>query len=82
MPPDALVHTGPQEPAPVPLEEPPPSPAPDWTMDQSVSEPLTAWSDFGYYPSVLVGALVNAAVLWAVVRVLVRRRRNTGNAGG
>lgn len=82
VPPDALVHTGPREPAPVPLEEPPAPPPPDWTPDPSAGEPLEAVSAFGFYAPVLVGALVNATAIWAVVRVLVRRRGSGGSARG
>ncbi|MEV7723583.1 hypothetical protein AB0P15_02470 [Streptomyces sp. NPDC087917] len=35
---------------------------------------------FGFYGAVLVGAAANAALIWALVRLLVRRRRSGGPA--
>lgn len=79
-PPDGLVHTGPQPPTPLPSELAPP---PDgWPAESPLSEQPEVWAGFGLYGAVLAGALMNATLLWALVRVLVRRTKGTGCAEG
>ncbi|MFD9722649.1 SCO4225 family membrane protein [Streptomyces sp. NPDC059072] len=73
-----------QTPVPVPMGSRPPEPLPvdpaapplpptDWQADQPVG--LDPWAGFGFYGALLFGALVNAGLLWALVRVIVRRRQ-------
>ncbi|MBT2452552.1 hypothetical protein J7F03_36990 [Streptomyces sp. ISL-43] len=56
------------------LPESAPRPA-DWVPpDTSVDPKLDMLDGFGFYASVLVGALVNAAAIWALLRYVARRR--------
>lgn len=72
------VYEGSQPPSkPEPTEFMPESaPRPsDWVApDTSVGSKLDMWSGFGFYGAVLVGALVNAAAIWALLRYVARRR--------
>ncbi|MFG2877209.1 SCO4225 family membrane protein [Streptomyces sp. NPDC048337] len=86
-PPDGLVHTGPEPPTPLPApsEMPPPPPA-DWSVEPSAAssldglDGLDAWTGFGLYGAIVVGALMNATLLWGLVRVLAGRRSGVGRA--
>ncbi|MFD3696883.1 SCO4225 family membrane protein [Streptomyces sp. NPDC058646] len=70
------VHTGPEPPAPLVLEEPPLSPPPSgWAVDPGIAEQPEVWAGLGLYGAVLAGALVNATALWALVRCVVHRRQ-------
>ncbi|MGW6703765.1 SCO4225 family membrane protein [Streptomyces sp. NPDC054956] len=54
----------------------------DWVPDTSVAAQPDLWAGFGLYASIVIGALVNAALLWMVVRAVARRRRpSTGTQG-
>ncbi|MFF8269869.1 SCO4225 family membrane protein [Streptomyces sp. NPDC016562] len=67
---------GSEPPTKLPTDYPPesgPLPA-DWVPDTSVDPKLDMLDGFGFYASVLVGALVNAAVIWALFRYVARRR--------
>lgn len=47
----------------------------DWVApDTSIDSKLDMFSEFGFYGAVLVGALVNAAAIWALLRYVARRR--------
>ncbi|MEV4190481.1 SCO4225 family membrane protein [Streptomyces toxytricini] len=88
---DALDSAPPMDPHPQYGSEPPtklptdyPSasdPLPtDWVApDTSVDPKIDMLDGFGFYAPVLVGALVNAAAIWALLRYVARRRdaRNT-----
>ncbi|MET9637498.1 hypothetical protein ABZY83_13915 [Streptomyces virginiae] len=82
---DALDSAPPMDPHPQYGSEPPtklptdypsesgPLPA-DWVPDTSVDPKLDMLDGFGFYASVLIGALVNAAAIWALFRYVARRR--------
>ncbi|MCY0935314.1 SCO4225 family membrane protein [Streptomyces sp. H34-S4] len=86
--PEGLVHTGaePPTPLPAPLSSELPSELPsapvDGVLDPSAFEALGATMWWGYYGALVVGALVNAVALWALVRVLAGRRRTGGGVEG
>ncbi|MFD4241307.1 SCO4225 family membrane protein [Streptomyces sp. NPDC058525] len=71
------VYEGSQPPPEPPTEfipESAPRPS-DWVApDTSVDTKLDMWSEFGFYGAVLVGALVNATAIWALLRYVARRR--------
>ncbi|MEU9230908.1 SCO4225 family membrane protein [Streptomyces subrutilus] len=83
--PDALDSAPPLDPHPQYGSEPPaklptdypsesdPLPA-DWVPDTSVDPKLDMLDGFGFYAPVLVGALVNAAAIWALLRCVAQRR--------
>ncbi|MFJ8012037.1 SCO4225 family membrane protein [Streptomyces sp. NPDC096339] len=67
---------GSEPPAKLPTDYPSesdPLPA-DWVPDTSVDPKLDTLDGFGFYASVLVGALLNAAAIWALLRYAARRR--------
>ncbi|MBT2467458.1 hypothetical protein J7E97_06135 [Streptomyces sp. ISL-66] len=83
---DALDSAPPMDPHPQYGSEPPtklptdypsesdPLPA-DWVApDTSESAKLDMLDGFGFYATVLVSALVNAAAIWALLRYVARRR--------
>ncbi|MET9568850.1 SCO4225 family membrane protein [Streptomyces virginiae] len=82
---DALDSAPPMDPHPQYGSEPPtklptdypsesdPLPA-DWVPDTSVAAEPSMWDGLGFYVPVLVGALVNAAAIWALLRYVARRR--------
>lgn len=82
---DALDSAPPMDPHPQYGSQPPtklptdypsesdPLPA-DWVPDTSVDPKLDMLDGFGFYASVLVGALVNAAAIWALLRYVARPR--------
>lgn len=85
--PDALDESAPVDGPIYEGSQPPPEPLPtefmpesaprpsDWVApDTSVDTKLEMWSEFGFYGAVLVGALVNAAAIWALLRYVARRR--------
>lgn len=68
------------EPPPVPLpSEGAPMPA-DWVPDTSVVPEPEMLIMFGYYGALVAGALINASLMWMVLRAVARRRRR-GSAG-
>ncbi|MFG2338118.1 SCO4225 family membrane protein [Streptomyces yangpuensis] len=70
-------YYGSQPPTRLPTDYPDPSdPLPaDWVApDTSVGSKLDMWSEFGFNGAVLFSALVNAAVIWALLRYMARRR--------
>ncbi|MFJ6778429.1 SCO4225 family membrane protein [Streptomyces yangpuensis] len=86
---DALDSAPPMDPHPQYGSEPPaklptdypsesdPLPA-DWVPDTSVDPKLDMLDGFGlfdFYGAVLIGALVNAAAIWTLLRYVARRRR-------
>ncbi|MGW6861658.1 SCO4225 family membrane protein [Streptomyces xanthophaeus] len=84
---DALDEPAPVEEPVYEGSQPPPEPLPteflpesdprpsDWVApDTSVDGKLDMWSDLGFHGTVLVGALVNAAAIWALLRYVARRR--------
>ncbi|MEV7519296.1 hypothetical protein [Streptomyces sp. NPDC091371] len=74
----------PPGPLPVPTEFPSendPLPA-DWTPDTSVAPELDVWTELGFHAAILIGALVNAAAIWAFVRFLVRDRFGSARLAG
>ncbi|MFF1409620.1 SCO4225 family membrane protein [Streptomyces sp. NPDC058289] len=88
---DALDESAPVEGPIYEGSQPPPEPLPtefvpesaprpsDWVApDMSMDSKFDMWSEFGLYGAVLVGALVNAAAIWALLRYVARRR----DAGG
>ncbi|MGW2207300.1 SCO4225 family membrane protein [Streptomyces sp. NPDC001774] len=82
--PDVAPHYGSQPPTPLPPEFPSetaPLPA-DWTPDTSVAAEPGMWDVLGFHGAILVGALVNAAAIWAFVRFLVRRPRGSARLAG
>ncbi|MCB5164964.1 hypothetical protein LG634_08995 [Streptomyces bambusae] len=65
----------PPEPLPAEFVPEPAVPPSDWVApDTSAVTGLDIWSDFGFHGAVLVGALVNAAAIWALLRHVARRR--------
>ncbi|MER7954388.1 hypothetical protein [Streptomyces sp. NPDC096030] len=79
--PEVVPHDGSEPPTPLPSEFPSvtdPLPA-DWTPDTSVAAEPGMGEILGFHGAILIGALVNAAAIWAFVRFLVRRR--LGSAG-
>lgn len=85
--PDTLDETAPvgpeyygsEPPARLPTDYPDPSdPLPaDWVApDTSVSDKLGMWGDVGFVAAILVGALINATALWALLRYVARRARS------
>ncbi|MGW0392573.1 SCO4225 family membrane protein [Streptomyces sp. NPDC003042] len=82
---DALDSAPPMDPHPQHGSQPPtklptdypsesdPLPA-DWVPDTSVAAEPSMWDGLGFYAAVLVGALVNAAAIWALLRYVARRR--------
>ncbi|MFE0699296.1 SCO4225 family membrane protein [Streptomyces sp. NPDC058872] len=82
--PEVVPHYGDQPPTPLSAELSPentPLPA-DWTPDTTTALGPEPWSVLGFHAAVLIGALVNAAAIWAFVRFLVRRRpASAGRAG-
>ncbi|MFF8261109.1 SCO4225 family membrane protein [Streptomyces virginiae] len=82
---DALDSAPPMDPHPQYGSEPPtklptdypsesdPLPA-DWVPDTSVAAEPSMLDGLGFYVPVLVGALVNAAAIWALLRYVARRR--------
>lgn len=72
--PHGLAHTGP----PVPVEPLPAEAAPlpaAVSADSSLAEGFEALAGIGFYGALLFGALANATCLWALTRVVVRRRQ-------
>ncbi|MER5861807.1 hypothetical protein [Kitasatospora sp. NPDC002040] len=69
-------YRGSEPPAEPPTEFfPPTDPLPaDWAPDTSVADKLPAGEALGFYGPVLVGALVNAAAMWALIRYVAQRR--------
>ncbi|MFD3875839.1 hypothetical protein [Streptomyces sp. NPDC058623] len=62
-----------------PLTEPVPEPGPyptDWVPGTSVAAEPDLWAGLGIYAPLLIGALINAAAIWA----LLRRRRDARSA--
>ncbi len=71
---------GDQPPTPLPVEVPSesaPLPA-DWAPDTSLAAQPEIWTECGFYAAVLVGALINATMLWALLRHRARRRSSAG----
>ncbi|MCX5199069.1 hypothetical protein OOK31_35170 [Streptomyces sp. NBC_00249] len=69
------VGPGPDGAVPLPVG-PPPSPG-EWSAGADlppVGEQADLWLGFGFYGAVLAGALVNAALLWLLVRGVVSLR--------
>ncbi|RPF30108.1 hypothetical protein EDD96_6670 [Streptomyces sp. Ag109_G2-6] len=67
---------GSQPPGPMPTAFPSvgdPLPS-DWVPDTSVAGRPEVWDAFGFYIPILVGALINAAVIWALLRCWARWR--------
>ncbi|MFE7751362.1 SCO4225 family membrane protein [Streptomyces sp. NPDC057428] len=67
---------GSQPPAPLPTDvsavgDPLPS---DWVPDTSVADKPEMWDVFGLYIPILVGALINATAIWALLRCWARWR--------
>ncbi|MFE5634105.1 SCO4225 family membrane protein [Streptomyces sp. NPDC056543] len=82
--PEVVPHDGSQPPTPLPSEFPSvtdPLPA-DWTPDTSVAPEPGMWDVLGFHGAILIGALVNAAAIWAFVRFLVRRPRGSAGLAG
>ncbi|MET9855722.1 hypothetical protein ABZY57_22610 [Streptomyces sp. NPDC006450] len=72
-------YYGAQPPSRPPIDYPDPSdPLPaDWVPpDTSVSDKLDAWAGLGFHAAILVGALINAAAIWALLRYVARRRHS------
>lgn len=69
-------YYGSEPPARLPTDIPHPSDPPpaDWVApDTSVTDKLDMWADVGFVAAILVGALVNATALWALLRYVARR---------
>lgn len=75
--PEGPEYYGSEPPARPPTDHPDPSdPLPaDWVPDTTVSDKLDAWAGLGFTAAILVGALVNATAIWALLRYVARRRR-------
>lgn len=74
--PEGPEYYGSEPPARLPTDYPDPSdPLPaDWVPDTSVSGKLDMWAGLGFTAAILVGALVNATAIWALLRYVARRR--------
>ncbi|GAA3373801.1 hypothetical protein GCM10020367_35170 [Streptomyces sannanensis] len=82
--PEVVPHYGSQPPTPLPSEFPSetaPLPA-DWTPDTTTAAEPEMWAGLGFHAAILIGALVNAAAIWAFVRFLVRRRLGSAGLAG
>ncbi|MET9607361.1 hypothetical protein ABZZ17_20155 [Streptomyces sp. NPDC006512] len=70
------LYEGSQPPTKLPTDYPSesdPLPA-DWVAPDTSVGKLDMWSEAGFYGAVLVGALVNGAAIWALLRYVARRR--------